>query len=60
MVTVVKKNSILIISQKTNNKSSVLVKDSIFSSTQKIEFQDFNYDGIKDILIQNISDVRSN
>lgn len=54
------KNSILIISQKINNKSSVLVKDSIFSSAQKIEFQDFNYDGIKDILIQNISDVRSN
>ncbi|WP_276381692.1 hypothetical protein [Flavobacterium sp. H4147] len=54
------KNSILSIIQKTNNKSSVLVKDSIFSSTQKIEFQDFNNDGIKDILIQNISDVRSN
>ncbi|KQW98825.1 hypothetical protein [Flavobacterium sp. Root420] len=54
------KNSILIINQKLNNKNSVLVKDSIFSSTQKIEFKDFNNDKIKDILVQNISDVRSN
>lgn len=54
------KNSILIISQKLNNKNSVLIKDSIFSSAQKIEFKDFNNDNIKDILIQNFSDVRSN
>ncbi|WP_264554319.1 XAC2610-related protein [Flavobacterium sp. N503310] len=54
------KNSILIISQKVNNKSSILVKDSIFSGTQQVEFRDFNNDKIKDILIQNISDVRSN
>ena len=50
------KNSILTIEQ---NKS-VIVKDSIFSSAQKIEFADFNNDKIKDILVQNISDVRSN
>ncbi|WP_291146586.1 XAC2610-related protein [Flavobacterium sp. UBA7680] len=54
------KNSILTISQKVNNKSSILVKDSIFSLVQKIEFKDFNNDGIKDVLVQNISDVRSN
>lgn len=54
------KNSILIITQKLNNKNSVLIKDSIFSRAQKIEFKDFNNDNIKDILIQNISDVRSN
>ncbi len=54
------KNSILIISQKANNKSSIIIKDSIFSLVQKIEFQDYNSDGIKDILVQNISDVRSN
>lgn len=54
------KNSILIISQKLHNKNSVLIKDSIFSSAQKIEFKDFNNDKIKDILVQNISDVRSN
>ncbi len=54
------KNSILIISQKVNNKSSTIIKDSIFSFVQKIEFQDYNNDGVKDILVQNISDVRSN
>ncbi len=54
------KNSTLIISQKLNGKNSVLVKDSIFSSAQEIEFKDFNNDKIKDILVQNISDVRSN
>lgn len=54
------KNSILIINQKLNNKNLVLIKDSIFSSAQKIEFKDFNNDKVKDILVQNISDVRSN
>lgn len=54
------KNSILIISQKLNKKNSVLIKDSIFSRAQKIEFRDFNGDKIKDLLVQNISDVRSN
>lgn len=54
------KNSILVINQKLDGKNSVLIKDSIFSSAQQIEFQDFNNDNIKDILVQNISDVRSN
>ena len=56
----VEKNSILIVSQKLNGKNSVLIKDSIFSRAQKVEFRDFNNDTIKDILVQNISDVRSN
>lgn len=54
------KNCLLIITQKLKNKNSILVKDSIFSKVQKIEFEDYNNDTIKDILIQNISDVRSN
>lgn len=54
------KNCILSINQKIKNKNSLLIKDSIFSSTQQIEFQDFNNDNIKDLLVQNISDVRSN
>ena len=54
------KNCLLIITQKLKNKNSILVKDSIFSKVQKIEFEDYNNDNIKDILIQNISDVRSN
>lgn len=54
------KNSILIIEQNLKNKKSIILKDSIFSSVQKIEFSDFNNDNIKDILVQNTSDVRSN
>jgi len=54
------KNTILTITKNLNGKSSVLIKDSIFSRTQEIEFRNFNNDKIKDILIQNISDVRSN
>ena len=54
------KNSILVIEQNLKNRKSVLIKDSIFSTVQKIEFADFNNDKIKDILVQNISDVRSN
>lgn len=54
------KNSILIIYQKINRKNLTLIKDSIFSRVQEIEFKDFNNDKIKDVLIQNISDARSN
>lgn len=53
-------NCILIINRKIKNKNSVLIKDSIFSSVEEIEFKDYNNDNIKDILVQNISDVRSN
>lgn len=34
--------------------------DSIYSQFGEVEFRDFNNDGISDILIQNISDARSN
>ena len=53
-------NSILEIQTKIHNKTKIIIRDSIFSRVQKIEFADFNNDKIKDILIQNISDVRSN
>ena len=54
------KNTILEINQLINGKTKTILKESIFSKVQKIEFEDFNNDKIKDILIQNISDVRSN
>jgi len=54
------KNSILVIEQNLKNRKSVIIKDSIFSTVQKIKFVDFNNDKIKDVLVQNISDVRSN
>ena len=37
-----------------------ILEDEIFSKLGEIEFQDFNGDGIKDVLVQNISDARSN
>lgn len=40
--------------------TAVVFKDTVYSRTGDIEFEDFNGDNIKDILIQNLSDVRSN
>ncbi|MBO6185811.1 MAG: hypothetical protein J6O88_14175 [Chryseobacterium sp.] len=54
------KNTVFIFSKKINGKYEVLFRDSIESHVGAYEFQDFNGDQIKDILIQNISDVRSN
>jgi hypothetical protein len=53
-------NTLFIIERKENNISKVILKDSIFSRYQEIKFEDYNNDDIKDILVQNISDVRSN
>ena len=43
-----------------DSKQTILYQDTLYSRTGEIEFRDFNNDGIRDILIQNISDVRSN
>ncbi len=37
-----------------------ILSDSIFSKTRIVEFADFNNDNVPDILVQHISDVRSN
>lgn len=54
------KNCVFIVQQKTNDKTKKIFRDSIFSKVQEISFDDFNNDNVKDILIQNTSDVRSN
>ncbi|MDF2930960.1 MAG: hypothetical protein K0R36_291 [Chryseobacterium sp.] len=54
------KNTVFTFSKKLNGKYKELFRDSIESHVGTYEFQDFNGDKIKDILIQNISDVRSN
>ncbi|WP_178362467.1 XAC2610-related protein [Chryseobacterium arachidis] len=54
------KNTVFIFSKKIHGKYQELFRDSIESHTGDYEFRDFNGDNIKDILIQNISDVRSN
>lgn len=40
--------------------SEEIITDSIFSFTGEVWFEDFNNDNVKDILIHNISDARSN
>ncbi|MFK8037489.1 MAG: hypothetical protein AB8B74_04315 [Crocinitomicaceae bacterium] len=37
-----------------------IFRDSVFSFVQQIEFEDYNLDGVKDVLIQEYSDARSN
>lgn len=54
------KNTVFTFNKKINGKYKELFRDSIESHDGDYEFQDFNGDNIKDILIQNISDVRSN
>jgi|GEM_PF-1059060 len=54
------RNSIFVFRKKINNCYSELYRDTIYSRVLEVEFEDYNKDGIKDILIQNISDARSN
>ena len=53
-------NSEFIFYQIKDGKKIVIFKDSILIRFGGIEFKDFNNDNIKDVLIQNESDVRSN
>ncbi|NOQ71226.1 MAG: hypothetical protein GQ574_04460 [Crocinitomix sp.] len=38
----------------------IVYRDSVYSFVQRFEFEDYNSDGVKDVLIQQYSDVRSN
>jgi hypothetical protein len=51
---------VFIVIKQKNGQSSEIFRDTIESTVQEVKFADFNNDNIKDILIQNISDVRSN
>lgn len=53
-------NTLFTFSKLTNGKYLPIFSDSIFSKVQKVRFEDFNIDKIKDILVQNDSDARSN
>jgi hypothetical protein len=53
-------NCILNLSQVKDGHDVVLLRDSLYSKTGTFRFEDFNKDGVRDILLQNISDVRSN
>jgi len=53
-------NTVFSFQKRTNGQYSEIFSDSIFNKVQNVKFEDFNNDKIKDILIQNFSDVRSN
>lgn len=53
-------NVLFTFSNKINGKEKIIYQEKLHSQFQNVEFIDFNGDGIKDILVENISDVRSN
>ena len=53
-------NTVFSFQKSTNGQYSEIFRDSIFNKVQNVELEDFNNDKIKDILVQNFSDVRSN
>ena len=53
-------NTLFTLSKLTNGQYLPIYFDSIFNKVQEIQFADFNNDNLKDILVQNFSDVRSN
>jgi hypothetical protein len=53
-------NTIFTLLKLGTTNTEVLFKDTVYSRTGEIEFRDFNGDQVKDILVQNYSDVRSN
>jgi hypothetical protein len=53
-------NTLFTLSKLINGKYIPLYTDSILCQIQAIKFADYNNDHVKDILVQNTSDVRSN
>ncbi len=53
-------NTLFSLSAVINGKPSIIISDSIFCRVPDVRFEDFNGDKVKDILLQNFSDVRSN
>lgn len=53
-------NTLFTLSQLKNGQYLTIYFDSIFNRVQVIDFADYNNDNVKDILVQNFSDVRSN
>lgn len=53
-------NMLFSFSHDNNGSEKNIYQEKLFSQFKNVEFEDFNGDGVKDILIENISDVRSN
>lgn len=55
-----KYNFLFHVYKNSNNLFENIYMDSIISRTGKVKLRDYNRDGLKDLLVQNHSDVRSN
>ena len=53
-------NILFTFSQIVDGKEVIIHSEKLFSQFKNVEFIDFNGDGVKDILVENTSDVRSN
>jgi len=53
-------NILFTFSHDENENEKIIYHEELFSQFKNVEFEDFNGDGVKDILVENISDVRSN
>lgn len=53
-------NVLFTFSKKIDGKEKIIHQEKLHSQFQNVEFIDFNGDGIKDILVENTADVRSN
>jgi len=53
-------NALFTFCQTMNGRTVEIFRDSVFSSAKEVVFEDFNNDGVKDILLQHHTDVRSN
>ena len=55
-----KNNIIFTFYKKQKNKKTIIYQENLYSHFNNVEFKDFNGDNIKDILVEYVSDVRSN
>lgn len=55
-----KNNIIFTFYKKQKNKKTIFYQEHLYSHFKNVEFEDFNGDNIKDILVEYVSDVRSN
>jgi hypothetical protein len=53
-------NALFLLHKTINGHNSELYRDSIYNTVHDVEFEDYNSDGVKDILVQSYSDGRSN
>lgn len=53
-------NALFLLHKKINGHDFELYRDSIYNTVHDVGFEDYNNDGVKDILVQSYSDARSN